>query len=131
MEVRYDSALPEDITPIVDMKIEMLLLLLDWNGDANVYLLPVVTEQVAMPDNFWSAGYHYYSCSEFRPELDENSRIKKDGVIKCHDESIPERATEYWLWNYDGKKSNDDAGWLADLINLEYEIVDLNNYINH
>ena len=68
--------------------------------DSSIYLYRVYLRenQVQLPNyNWWNWGP---VCTNFGPELD-NGNLKRDGVIKCHDE--PElTASSWWIWAYDG-----------------------------
>ena len=66
---------------------EKVLIIRDWDNSIYAYLVPTELDQVAIPDRFW--GFAVYLCSDFRPELDSNQKIKVSGVITCHDREAP------------------------------------------
>ena len=82
---------------------ENVLIILDWDNSLHAYLLPTENGEIKLPDRYW--GFGFETCSEFGPETDELGRIKKDGVIKCHDDKID--SGSLWEWTYSGLPINE------------------------
>jgi len=101
---------------------EIVLLLRDWDGVLYVFLIPTKNDSVPMPDRFW--GWSWQDCMDFRPELDVDQKIKKGGVIKCHDKNI---TTNNWEWSYNGSPK---YWWLPDIYAPPVEIVGDKVFIN-
>jgi len=82
---------------------EKVLIIHNWDKKILVYLLPSKDGKIELPDRYW--GYGIESCSEFGPESDQLGNIKKDGIIKCHDENIV--SGSLWEWTYGGIPLNE------------------------
>lgn len=76
------------------------LVIRDHDSKLYVYSVPVREGQVILPDVDW---WHWGGlCSAFGPEMEGDS-IKKNGVIRCHDEHQSEYSDAEWRWSYNGK----------------------------
>lgn len=79
---------------------EEFLIMMDYDSSVYVYALPMMDDKVLMPDvEWWRAGGF---CSNFGPELD-GTRIKPDGVFRCHDEGWGAGQMPEWRWTYKGE----------------------------
>ena len=107
-----------------------LLIIHDLDSALYTYIFPENDGKIPMPDNYWDSYTGYHHCTDFRPQLDENNRLKKDGVVKCFDQSLPDWGEDLWAWRYNGERSNRGAGWLPDLMAVELEIIGSKIYIN-
>lgn len=76
------------------------LLLRDYDHQLYVYLLPIHDGKVLLPDIHW---FRFGGlCEKFSPEI-ENGKLKKGGIIKCHDKLDNNWWAHEWRWSYDGK----------------------------
>lgn len=101
---------------------DIVLVLRDWDGVIYAYLVPTNNGRIPMPDRFW--GWGWYDCEDFRPELDLNGKIKKDGVVKCHDNNPNINS---WEWSYNGSPR---YKWLPVMYAPPVEIVGDKLFIN-
>lgn len=76
------------------------LVIRDHDSKLYVYIVPVRGGQVLLPDIYWRRWGGL--CSNFGPEMEGDS-IKKAGVIRCHDETLPEAWNAEWRWRYNGR----------------------------
>lgn len=104
---------------------EKVLLIRDWDHRLYVYLVPTEDDKVPLPERWWWWGWH--KCSDFRPETDKTGFLKKGGVIKCHDEDLPEWGMELWQWSYDGEPKKN---WIAKMKAPSIDLKDDYIYIN-
>lgn len=104
---------------------EVVLIIKDWDGEIYSFLILTDHGKVIMPETWYWWGY--YHCKEFGPELDENNKLKKNGVIQCHDSDIPEFWKDKWLWSYEGKVL---GNWAPDLPAPNHEIKGGYLYLN-
>jgi nitrogen fixation-related uncharacterized protein len=102
-----------------------VLILKDWSNELNVFLVPVESNLVQMPDIWW--GRKAFLCREFGPDLREDGKVVKDGRIRCHDSGDLEQWSEQYAWEYSGKSNYEYA---HDLIKPSYELVGSNVAIN-
>ena len=102
-----------------------MLIIRDWDNNIYSYLVPINDKKIPMPDQYW--GISSYDCSDFRPELSGDGKIKRLGVIACHDAEIPEWGAEAWQWTYGGKSS---ISWVPDMYSPGFEIEGGILYVN-
>ena len=105
---------------------EKVLIIRDWDSSIYTYLLPTENEKFTMPDRWW--GWGYYHCTDFRPEVELVGTIRKNGIIKCHDNETPEWGASLWEWSYNGKPV---IKWGIDMYSPTTEVVNGTLYINH
>jgi len=108
-----------------------LLIIHDWDGELYTYWFPVNSGKIPMPDNNYWPAYGFYQCEDFRPDLDENNLIEKNGVISCKDESTPDWGKSSWLWTYSGERYNAEASWTPNLMNPGHESINNILYVNY
>ncbi|MDF1645158.1 MAG: hypothetical protein P1U80_13365 [Pseudomonadales bacterium] len=104
---------------------EMVLIIKDWDGSVYSYLAPSKDGKVVMPDRWW--GWGYYNCSDFRPEIEADNKIKRSGFIKCHDTGVPKWRKEEWEWSYNGESQR---SWMDGMYSPGHEIKGRYLYIN-
>ena len=105
---------------------DKVLIIKDWNGEIYVHLLPTENGAVALPYRFW--GWAIATCIKFGPETEQNGKLVKSGIIKCHDKHEPKWwSFSEWEWSYSGKTL---VQWKPDLFSPEFEIKDGTLYIN-
>jgi hypothetical protein len=109
-----------------DFQFAKVLLIKDLNNKIYAHLIPTERDFVIMPERWW--GWGYYHCNDFRPDIDETGRIKKNGAIRCHDKEAPEwMSKNQWLRNYSGKSI---GSWMDDIYTPNNEIIGSTLYIN-
>ena len=106
---------------------ELVLVIKDWDGAIYPYLLPASGGNVVMPNGYGWWGWGDYICSNFGPETDADNKIRKSGVIKCHDIDHSEWGMPYWVWSYSGQAHH---SWMSDMGSLRHEIKDGYLFIN-
>jgi len=77
-----------------------------------------------MPDRYW--GWGWYNCKDFRPETDAHGKIRKGGILACHDQDGA-MTMENWQWSYDGKPKKP---WLSKMYAPATEIIGDKIYLN-
>lgn len=80
--------------------LEFAYLILHDHGSAiRVFEIPLINDQVMLPDVHWFRWGAL--CTEFGPDMEEGL-MRENGVIQCQDDEPPEWGDE-WRWAYDGK----------------------------
>lgn len=89
------------------------LIIKNFDNSFLVYWLPTYQNSIVMPDLRW---YRWGGlCENFGPEL-VNGKIKKNGLIKCHDKEIEEYHINEWQWTLTGKKLGQ---WTDDMESMK------------